>query len=102
MNIEEHRIDVCEGNMPDFVAAVVQKTLDGYEVDPAMPGDTNYFGNVFSVSMFRNADTVERMRSTIANIAEKPKLSRAEILANAREAKKAKAAAVLDVNTVQD
>jgi hypothetical protein len=103
MTIEPHSIEVSERTMPAFVEAVVQKALDGYVVDTVTnPGDTNIFGNVFSVAMYRDNSTVEKLRSTIGNVSEKPKMSRAETLAVARDAKRLKArGAVLDECTVQ-
>ncbi len=93
--------DVVEHSVEAFVAEVVALTLDGWAVSPTCPGDVVGWGNTYTVSMYRDEDTVDEFRSKSVNIEEKPKLTRQEIAAKAREALAVKrAAAKLDLNTV--
>lgn len=89
--------DIVENTMPAFIKELVSLTLDGWAVSPTCPGDVNSFGNSFTVSMYRDVDTVEKLKSAAAGVNEFPKPTRAEILQKARDAKKAK----LDVSTVK-
>lgn len=89
--------DVVERTVEAFVAEVVALTLDGWVVSKASPGEVIGYGT-YTVSMFRDDNTVESLRQKAAGITEKPKETRAEILARARAARgKPK----LDVATVQ-
>ena len=101
----EHKVDVVAHTIENLVAETVRLTLDGFIVDPAMPGDAiGVYGNVYTVSFVRNPDKIEKVRCAVSNIAEKPKMTRAETLAVAREAKKARQnnnLASLDVTTVK-
>lgn len=98
MSTTMHR-DVVEHSVEAFVAEVVALTLDGWAVDPSNPGAALGFASAFAVTMYRDEDTVEQLRLKGVNIAEKPKLTRAETLALARAAKKARA--TLDTDTIQ-
>jgi hypothetical protein len=93
--------DVVEHSVEALIAEVVALTLDGWAVSKTCPGDVVGY-QTFTVSMFRDSDTVDNFRQKSLGIAEKPKLTRAEILANARAAKaKNKAPAKLDIGTIQ-
>lgn len=93
--------DVVEHSVEAFVAEIVALTLDGWAVSSTCPGDAVGYGNTYTVSMYRDEDTVEEFRSKSVNIGEKPRLTRAEITAKAREALAVKrAAAKLDLDTV--
>lgn len=89
--------DIVEHSMPEFVKELVSLTLDGWVVSPTCPGDVLSYGNTFTVSMYRDEETVEKFKSLSESVGGRPKLTRAEILQKARDAKKAK----LDVNTVK-
>ena len=89
--------DVVEHSVEAFVKEVVALTLDGWAVSPTCPGDSVGFGNTYTVSMFRDANTVEAFRQASVGIDEKPKLTRAEILEKARAAKAAK----LDIGNIK-
>ncbi len=95
--MEREERDIVEHSVEEFVKEVVAMTLDGWTVSPTCAGDVLQYNNTYTVSMFRSAETVEKFRSLSAGVGEKPKLTRAEILANARAAKRAK----LDVSTVK-
>lgn len=90
--------DITETNIVAFVAEVAAMTLDGWAIDRNQPGDCSPFGLHYTVSMYRDADTLEKLRQAAVGIEEKPKLTRAEILEKARAAKASK----LDVNTIQN
>lgn len=99
------RKDVVEHSMEAFVAELVTLVRDGWVVSPTNPGDAllNY-GSTFTVSLYRDESTVEAFKKLAGNVADKPKMSRAETLEVAREARAAnrvKAAAALDVTNVQ-
>lgn len=89
--------DVVEYSIETFVEEVVALTKDGWTV---VEGSANSspFGNAFTVSMQRNDKSVRALKEYVEGVAAAPKLTRAEILAKAREAKEAKAK--LDVNTI--
>lgn len=76
--------DVVEHSVEAFVAEVVALTLDGWAVSETCPGDAVGFGQCYTVSMFRDVNTVESFRLRAVNIEEKPKRTRAEQLAEAR------------------
>lgn len=89
--------DVVEYTIEALVAEVAAMTLDGWAVSKTNPGDVIGYG-VYTVSMFRDSNTVEMLRQKAIGIAEKPKLTRAEILAKARAAR---GQPKLDIGTVQ-
>lgn len=81
--------DVVSHNVELFIAELVDLIYEGWTISPSNPGTTV---GVYSSSM---AVTLQRHKD------DKPKLSRAEILANAREAKKAKTnVATLDTESI--
>lgn len=82
--------DIVELSMESFCKEIVDMTLDGWAISPTNPGDAMPMCNTFTVSMYRDADTVERFRASSSGVGEKPKLTRAEILEKARQAKKDK------------
>lgn len=104
---DTQRLDIVEHSAEAFVAEVVAKTLDGWAVSATNPGDAVGFGGTLTVSMYRNSETLQTIRAKMANIQEKPKMSPAESLAKAREARNNKTAVAtqsaprLDVDTVQ-
>lgn len=91
--------DVSETNFVAFLAEIADLTLDGWAIDKSNPGDVSPFGLHYCATMYRDANTLEKLRQAAVGIDEKPKLTRAEILEQARAAKAAKAK--LDVNTIQ-
>lgn len=93
--------DVVQYHLQGLIAEVVALTLDGWAVDKDFPGEA-VGHNGYTVTMFRDANTVEALRVRGATIAEKPKETRAEILARARAARAAKAiSAKLDTTTIR-
>lgn len=82
--------DITSHNMSLFLAELQDAIFEGFTISPTNPGDAmGFYGAYYTVTMQRHKD-------------DKPKLSRAEILANAREAKKAKTnnAAILDTESI--
>ena len=95
--------DVVEHSIESFTAEVVRLTKDGWEVSRSNPGDAVGFGQTYTVSMYRDKDTILAFKQLAGDVVEKPKLTRSEILANARAAKAGKASgasAVLDLEKV--
>ncbi len=87
--------DVVEATLEVFTDEVVALTKDGW----AVVKDSAYsspYGAMFTVSMYRDDDTVRALKEYVDGVAAAPKLTRAESLAKAREAKAAK----LDVQTI--
>jgi hypothetical protein len=100
MATEHH--DIVEHSIEAFSAELVKFTLDGWAISPTNPGDSVGFGQTYTVSLYRDEATVEAFRIKADNFEPKVKMTRAESLAKAREAKAAgKSAAKLDVNSVQ-
>lgn len=97
---EVHRFDVVEHSIESFTKEVVRLTLDGFAISATNPGDSIGFGNCYTVSMFRDESTVARLKQLADGILSRPKMTRSEVLAKAREAKDAKAQARLDVGSV--
>jgi hypothetical protein len=84
-------IDIVESHMETFLNEIADRILDGWEINPAGPGESSPFANVFTVSLMRNEDSVANLKK-LANSCNPTKLrqTRAEILENARAAKRAK------------
>lgn len=78
--------DVVEHTVEALVAEVAALTLDGWAVSKTNPGDCIGY-RVYTVTMFRDSNTVEALRQKSAGVDEKPKMTRAEILAKARAAR---------------
>lgn len=91
--------DVVEHTIEALVAEIAARTLDGWAVSPTNPGDSVGLGQTYTVSLYRNADTLAAARSKLEGMEVAPKKSRAEILADARAAKAQKAR--LDTDTVR-
>ena len=90
--------DVVTHNLAAFVQELVTLTLDGWVV---VKGSVDTLGHSgYTVSLRRDVDTVEALRVMALAIEEKPKLTRAEIMANARAAQKRNQK--LDVTTIID
>lgn len=87
--------DVVEATVEAFTAEVVALVKDGWAVIEGS-GDSSPFGAMFTVSMYRDDDTVRALKEYVEGVAAAPKLTRAESLAKAREAKAAK----LDVTAI--
>jgi hypothetical protein len=95
MSIETR--DIVEHSISELVKEVAALTLDGWAISPTCPGDVLPWGNSYTVTMMRSQETVEKFRSLSVNVGDKPKLTRAEILQKARDAKKVK----LDISTIR-
>jgi hypothetical protein len=100
----EMRYDVVEYSIEVFVEEVVSRVKDGW-VPVAGSGDCIPMLNTYTVTMIRDKDTVAALKALGESITAAPKLTRAEILQKAREAKADKAAksdaqATLDVSKI--
>lgn len=91
--------DVVASNMVAFVEELESLISDGWEVVEGT-ADAGHMGGFFTVSLYRDDKTVRNFKERVADIASAPKLSRAEILQKAREARAANQAAKLEVNNI--
>jgi hypothetical protein len=83
--------DIVEHNLAIFAKELESKLFDGWAISKTSPGEVvGLYGGTFTISLFRNEETVQRLRSRVGTMKESPKLDRATILANARAAKAAK------------
>lgn len=80
--------DVVEFSIEAFVKEVIAMTLDGWAVCATNPGDAIGYGRCYTVSMYRDEDTLANLKTVSGNINEQPRLTRAEILQKARAARK--------------
>ena len=98
MNIE--RLDIVEVSIVEFVKQVREHTLDGWDISPTCPGDVVGYGyGTYTVSLYRDESTVEKLKYAAGRVQDAPKLSVDDRMAKARQARAAKAK--LDVDTVQ-
>lgn len=87
-NTATQHYDIVEHNIVNFVKELEARLLDGWAVSKTNPGDVvGLYGGTFTVSLYRDASTVERVKSKVESVAEQPKPDRKTILANARAAK---------------
>lgn len=93
----EHKVDVVEHTIEAFVKEVVRLTVDGFAISMTNPGDAVGYGNCYTVSMYRDDFTTQALKDKVAGMQDRPKMSRAESLAKAREAR---AAIRLDVDSI--
>ncbi len=96
--------DVVECSIEAFVEEVFSRMKDGW-VPVKESGDCLPYVNTYTVSMYRNENTVKALKSLGEAVTLAPKATRAEILQKAREAKADKAAktdapAALDVSKI--
>jgi hypothetical protein len=75
---------ITEYNMVTFIQAIVDASKEGWKIDENNP--PAFYGRIYEVILERNASDEQ----LAADAAELAKPSRAEILAKARAAKKAK------------
>ena len=89
--------DVVASNLNAFVEELVSLTKDGWIVvdDSAEVG---FYGSFYTVSLTRDDKSVQEFKDYVSSVASAPKLTRAEILQRAREAKRNK----LDFGVISD
>lgn len=104
---------ISDSNMVVFVQDLQEAILDGWQIEEGRHATTGFLSfPLYSVDMERNDKTVEEFKAIAEKMTGKPKLTRNEILTNARAARAAKAAgklegdvaegdAVLDLETIQ-
>jgi len=84
--------DIAASTLAEFAQELDSRLLDGWAISKTNPGEVvGMWGGMFTVSLYRNESTITRLRNKVSGMQEKPKLTRAEILANARQAKAEKA-----------
>lgn len=84
--MQTDNFDIVETNLSVFVKELENRILDGWAIDKTNPGEVvGVYGGVFTVALFRNNETVQRLHSRVSTVKEDPKPSRAEILAKARQ-----------------
>lgn len=87
-NNETQKLDIVEHNFAAFAKELELKVLDGWAISKSNPGDVvGMYGGTFTVSLYRNADTIQRFHDAAEGVQAVPKLSRGEALAKARQAK---------------
>jgi len=90
-NAQHH--DIVEHVFPFFVAELAKHLNDGWAVSKTNPGDVvGVYGGTYTVSLYRDADTVADFKRRAGEAADLAKPDRAAILAVARAAKAAKKA----------
>jgi hypothetical protein len=95
--------DITETNLAEFAKKLESHLLDGWAISKQNPGDViGLYGGVYTISLYRNDETIKRIRTRVAGIQDAPKLDRATILANARAAKAAKATTKVDITTIRE
>jgi hypothetical protein len=83
--------DIVETSFQSFAKELELKVLDGWAIDKSNPGDViGMYGGTFTVTLSRNYETVDRFRKSAAATQDAPKLSPAESLARARQARASK------------
>lgn len=91
--------DVVSSYGETFALEIQEKVLDGWCI--VENTYQSQMGLIQSVTMKRDANTVEEFRLASSGIQEKPKLTRAEIMANARAARALNKAAKLTDEIVE-
>lgn len=85
--------DIVESSLESYSKELASRLLDGWAISKTNPGDVvGFYGGTFTVSLYRDADTVTKYKSKAADTADVARPDRATILAKAREAKAAKRA----------
>lgn len=88
------RYDIVEHHISHFVKELESRLLDGWAVSKTNPGEVvGLYGGTFTVSLYRDAKSIERLRTKGGQVAEQPRPDRKAILAKARDAKAEKKAA---------
>ena len=93
--------DIISYSVSTLISEVVSLTLDGWCVDQDNPGEMIGLHGNYLVRMYRDDNTVSKFKAFAISSAERPKLTRGETLAKARESKEAKRVAKLDTTTIQ-
>lgn len=100
--MQTDNIDITETNIAVFAKELDNRLLDGWAISKSNPGDVvGLYGGTYTISLYRNDETIARLRNKVASMQEKPKQDRATILANARAAKAAKATTKVDITTIR-
>lgn len=83
--------DIVDHNIASYTKELVARVLDGWKVSQTNPGDVvGVYGGTFTVSLYRNASTVDNLRDKADNVEDVARPDRAAILQKARDAKAAK------------
>lgn len=91
MTVPNQVHDIVEHNIAEYSRQLAAKLLDGWQISKTNPGDVvGVYGGTYTISLFRNAETVQRLRTKVQGMQQEAKPDRATILANARAAKAAK------------
>jgi hypothetical protein len=86
--------DIVETSLEAYTKELAARMLDGWAISKTNPGEViGLYGGTFTVSLYRDGDSVANLKERAGAAAEVAKPTRAEILAKAREARAAKAAA---------
>lgn len=88
------------GTLEALLAEVEALILDGWTISDDERGETNVFGNGCHVTMVRNDASVQHFKDRAEAILGRPKMTPAERMAKARDARGASQKPKLDVGTV--
>lgn len=92
MTIQKH--DIVETSFATLLKELAARLLDGWAICPSNPGDViGPWGAFYTVSLYRDHNTVAKLKERAGSVAEAPKPDRGAILAAARAAKAAKKSA---------
>jgi len=91
---------VTAGTLETLLAEVSELILDGWVVSEDGRGEISVFGSQCNVTMCRSDATVQAFKDRAAAILGRPKLTPAERMAKARDARGQNKGAKLDVGTV--
>lgn len=85
------RHDIVEHSLENYTRELSYKLLDGWALSKTSPAEVvGLYGGTFTVSLFRDNSTVQRLKDRVEGVVQAPKLDRGTILANARAAKAAR------------
>lgn len=91
MSNQTQHFDIVDHNLSSYTAELAKRLMDGWAISKTNPGDVvGLYGGTYTVSLYRNADTVKALKDKAAAVQDIARPSRADILAKAREAKAAK------------
>lgn len=98
-SINDRRV-LTAGTLEALLAEVQDLVLDGWVISDDERGELSVFGSNCQVTMCRNDATVQAFKDKATSIQGRPKLTPAERMAKARDARGANQKPKLDVGTV--
>ena|SRR5437763_15078138 len=88
MTTDTKTYDIVSHTISGFAKELEERIMDGWAISPTNRGDViGVYGGTYTISLYRNNETIQRLQSRVGGVQEDPKPSRGEILAKARQAK---------------